>query len=159
MLATFTKRAPGLGAAVATAAGGVAVATQMPESLHISGIPCSLVLGAVANNLAPANIRQVLQPGVKFATTTVLRALAFAYPMMAMGLVVTAAMVASDRHTWAAIVTAIGAALCTGLTIVLVGQMGTLGGAIALGVSHGVVLLLLLVGIRRASAQPSASTT
>ena len=42
MLATFTKRAPGLGAAVATAAGGVAVATQMPESLHISGIPCSL---------------------------------------------------------------------------------------------------------------------
>ena len=74
MLATFTKRAPGLGAAVATAAGGVAVATQMPESLHISGIPCSLVLGAVANNLAPANIRQALQPGVKFATTTVLRA-------------------------------------------------------------------------------------
>ena len=74
MLATFTKRAPGLGAAVATAAGGVAVATQMPESLHISGIPCSLVLGAVANNLAPANVRQALQPGVKFATTTVLRA-------------------------------------------------------------------------------------
>ena len=53
MLATFTKRAPGLGAAVATAAGGVAVATQMPESLHISGIPCSLVLGAVANNGLP----------------------------------------------------------------------------------------------------------
>ena len=74
MLATLTKRAPGLGAAVATAAGGVAVATQMPESLHISGIPCSLVLGAVANNLAPANVRQALQPGVKFATTTVLRA-------------------------------------------------------------------------------------
>ena len=44
------------------------------RSLHISGIPCSLVLGAVANNLAPANIRQALQPGVKFATTTVLRA-------------------------------------------------------------------------------------
>ena len=74
MLATLTKRAPGLGAAVATAAGGVAVATQMPESLHISGIPCSLVLGAVANNLAPPNVRQMLQPGVKFATTTVLRA-------------------------------------------------------------------------------------
>ena len=67
MLATFTKRAPGLGSAVATAAGGVAVATQMPESLHISGIPCSLVLGAVANNLAPPSIRQALQPGVKFA--------------------------------------------------------------------------------------------
>ena len=46
----------------------------MPESLHISGIPCSLVLGAVANNLAPPNVRQMLQPGVKFATTTVLRA-------------------------------------------------------------------------------------
>ena len=27
-----------------------------------------------ANNLAPANVRQALQPGVKFATTTVLRA-------------------------------------------------------------------------------------
>ena len=74
MLATLAKTRPGLGAAVATAAGGVAVATQMPESLHISGIPCSLVLGAVANNLAPANVRQALQPGVKFATTTVLRA-------------------------------------------------------------------------------------
>jgi hypothetical protein len=30
MLATFAKRAPGLGAAVATAGGGVAVAGQMP---------------------------------------------------------------------------------------------------------------------------------
>lgn len=74
MLATFAKRAPGLGAAVATAGGGVAVAGQMPESLHISGIPCSLVLGAVAGNLAPPHVRAMLDPGVKFATTTVLRA-------------------------------------------------------------------------------------
>lgn len=107
---------------------------------------------------APLVVR-VLAPGDGFeGTTTVLRALAFAYPLMAIGLVVTAAMVASDRHTWAAAVTAIGAALCTGLTVILVRQMGTLGGAIALGVSHGVVLLLLLIGIRRASASSSAPT-
>ncbi|KAH8052181.1 hypothetical protein JL722_10281 [Aureococcus anophagefferens] len=64
---------PGLCAAAATAAGGTAVASQLPSELHISGIPVSIVLGACAGNAAPAALKEALKPGVAFATSTVLR--------------------------------------------------------------------------------------
>ena len=73
MFATAMKRAPGLCAAAATAAGGTAVASQLPSDLHISGIPVSIVLGACAGNAAPAALKEALKPGVAFATSTVLR--------------------------------------------------------------------------------------
>ena len=73
MFATALKRAPGLCAAAATAAGGAAVASQLPSELHISGIPVSIVLGACAGNAAPAALKEALKPGVAFATSTVLR--------------------------------------------------------------------------------------
>lgn len=74
LLSALKSRGPGLAAAVATAAGATVVASQLPSSLHISAIPVSIVLGGVAANMAPASVVASLQPGIKLATSTVLRA-------------------------------------------------------------------------------------
>jgi uncharacterized integral membrane protein (TIGR00698 family) len=73
VLAAARPKAPGLAAAVATATAATVVASYLPSSLHISAIPVSIVLGSCAANAAPASIRAALDPGLKLATSTVLR--------------------------------------------------------------------------------------
>ena len=73
LLAKLPKQAPGVAAAVATASAGTIVASLLPSSLHVSPIPVSIVLGAVAANVAPSSTRALLEPGLKLATSTILR--------------------------------------------------------------------------------------
>ena len=53
MLAALRSRSPGLAAAAATAGAATLVASALPSHLHISAVPVSIVLGAVAGNVAP----------------------------------------------------------------------------------------------------------
>ena len=73
MLAALRSRAPGLAAAAATAGAATVVASALPSNLHISAIPVSIVLGACASNAAPSAVIEAIKPGLKFATSTVLR--------------------------------------------------------------------------------------
>ena len=73
LLSRLPKPAAGLAAAVATASAGTVVASQCPAHLHISAIPVSIVLGGVAANMAPSHVTALLQPGLKLATSTMLR--------------------------------------------------------------------------------------
>ena len=73
MLALWRSRLPGVAAAATTAGLAGVVASQLPAHLHISAIPVSIVLGAAAGNVAPAAVREAIKPGLKFATSTILR--------------------------------------------------------------------------------------
>jgi uncharacterized integral membrane protein (TIGR00698 family) len=75
--ATASTVAPGLAAAAATAGTATLVAKALPNRLHISAIPVSIVLGAAAANLGPLaapSVAAKLKPGLSLATSTVLRA-------------------------------------------------------------------------------------
>ena len=74
MLAMWRSRLPGVAAAATTAGLAGVVASQLPANLHISAIPVSIVLGACAGNVAPSAMTEALKPGLKFATSTILRA-------------------------------------------------------------------------------------
>ena len=74
MLALWRSRLPGVAAAATTAGLAGVVASQLPAHLHISAIPVSIVLGACAGNAAPSAMAEALKPGLKFATSTILRA-------------------------------------------------------------------------------------
>lgn len=74
LLSRFPK-ASGLCAAAATAGAATVVAQSLPSHLHISAIPVSIVLGAVAaNTVVPSTVMTAIKPGVSLATSTVLRA-------------------------------------------------------------------------------------
>jgi len=73
MLSQLAKRAPGLAAAACTAGGGAVVAKSLPADWHVNSVPASIVLGAAAANAAPAAVREAIAPGLKFATSTILR--------------------------------------------------------------------------------------
>jgi len=74
MLALWRSRLPGVAAAATTAGLGTAAAMAIPAHLHISAIPVSIVLGAIAGNVAPTAVREAIKPGLKFTTSTILRA-------------------------------------------------------------------------------------
>lgn len=67
--------APGLAAAAGVATAGSVVASRLPETWHISPIPVSIGLGALcaAGPLGGPAARAALAPGLKTATSTVLR--------------------------------------------------------------------------------------
>ena len=67
------RRSTGLAAAACTAGGGAVVAKSLPADWHVNSVPASIVLGAAAANAAPAAVREAIAPGLKFATSTVLR--------------------------------------------------------------------------------------
>lgn len=70
---TRMPKVPGLAAAVATASCATVVASQLPPNLHVSAIPVSIVLGSLVANAAPASVLNALKPGLKVASSTVLR--------------------------------------------------------------------------------------
>ena len=68
--------APGLVAAAGVAGVATVIAAGLPKSLHISAIPVSIVVGAAAANVGPMaapSVAELLKPGLKMATSTVLR--------------------------------------------------------------------------------------
>ena len=67
------EHAPGIAAAATTASLASVVASQLPSNLHVSAIPVSIVLGAVAGNAAPAAITTMIKPGLSYATSNILR--------------------------------------------------------------------------------------
>lgn len=77
----MTKNLPGLVAAVAVMLAGFWLADQIGHAIlaaqgltgssPVSGVPVAIVLGLLLRNLAP--LPESLSPGLKFATTTVLR--------------------------------------------------------------------------------------
>ena len=75
MLSRARAVAPGLAAAAATATAGSVVAARLPERWHVSPIPVSIGLGALAaaGPLGGPAARAALAPGLKVATSTVLR--------------------------------------------------------------------------------------
>ena len=74
--ARLVKIAPGLAACGLTATAGSIVAAQLPKDWHVSPIPVTIGLGAAlaAGPLGGAAARAALAPGLKVATSTVLRA-------------------------------------------------------------------------------------
>ena len=70
----FLSALPGLGLAYGVAHGGFAVADQISArtGVTISGVPCAIVLGAALNN-APFPIPGVFRPGIKLASSAVLK--------------------------------------------------------------------------------------
>lgn len=117
-------------------------------------------LGITLALLAPFVVN-LLAPGDGFnGTAALLRGLALVYPIMALGLIVTSAHVAQNQHGLAAAVTAGGAVVCLTTMLLLVPFLGTMAGPVALGVSHSLVLVCLLVAFwLRAPAPPPPATT
>ena len=70
----FLSALPGLGLAYGVAQGGFALADQISarSGVTVSGVPCAVVLGAALNN-APFSIPGVFRPGVKLASSAVLK--------------------------------------------------------------------------------------
>ena len=74
LLSRLPKQAPGLAAAVGTATAATCVASALPATLHISAIPVSILLGGACRNLVlTPSVTSALEPGLKLATSTVLR--------------------------------------------------------------------------------------
>ena len=70
----FISALPGLGLAYGVAQGGFAVADHISarSGVTVSGVPCAIVLGAALNN-APFSIPGVFRPGIKLASSAVLK--------------------------------------------------------------------------------------
>ena len=68
------KAVPGLAAAAGVAGAATVVAAALPTQLHISAIPVSIVLGSALANVGPlAQHMDMMKPGLKVATSTILR--------------------------------------------------------------------------------------
>eukprot|EP00282_Hemiselmis_andersenii_P003189 CAMPEP_0114113500 /NCGR_PEP_ID=MMETSP0043_2-20121206/2949_1 /TAXON_ID=464988 /ORGANISM="Hemiselmis andersenii, Strain CCMP644" /LENGTH=265 /DNA_ID=CAMNT_0001205661 /DNA_START=61 /DNA_END=855 /DNA_ORIENTATION=- len=72
-LASLRAKLPGIAAAVTVAGGAAGAAASLPPEWHVSAIPLSIAFGAAAGNAVP-KMREVLKPGVKLCSSTVLRA-------------------------------------------------------------------------------------
>ncbi|KAG8466963.1 hypothetical protein KFE25_008342 [Diacronema lutheri] len=146
MLRAVRTLAPGLAASAGVASGAALVASQLPETWHVSAIPVSIVLGAAAANGPLKAHAALLKPGVGAATSTVLRAgvICAGAKLSAMQVLwlgwatvpaaataVTVGMVAIPRlAAWAGLAPRLGALIASGTSVCGVTAISAVGPAI-----------------------------
>ncbi|MDX1419148.1 MAG: oligosaccharide flippase family protein [Rubricoccaceae bacterium] len=108
----------------------------------------TVAIAAVLSLTAPVVVRLLTADASFEGTIAILRVMAWAYPFMAVGMLLLYALVAADLHRYAAVLTAAAAVLSTGGLLALIPVYGALGAAFAFGGTHAVVVVGAAWGLR-----------